>query len=90
MDDRLTGIKLINELDFTFVEVQQQLIADEERWGDTWKERGLVWNNMSQEDRFFETIKHYMNKHRENGEKLPWTKIIGEAHIALVREKKLT
>lgn len=88
MYDKLKNISLINELDYTFVDVQKQLIEDEKKWGNTWKERGLVWNGMSQEERFFEKMTEYINNYRENGEKFPWTKVIGEAHIAMVREKK--
>jgi len=90
MDDKLRNVNLISELDFTFSDVEQQLIEDEKRWGDTWKERGLVWNDQSQEERFFQKIEGYFLDHIENGTPMPWKKIIGEAHIALVREKKLT
>lgn len=89
MDERLENVNLIDELDFTFIDVEQQLIADQKRWGDTWKERGLVWNDMSQDERFYQKITEYIEDYRENGINLPWKKIIGEAHIALVRQKKL-
>jgi hypothetical protein len=89
MDERLKDVNLIDELDYTFVDVEQQLIKDEIRWGDTWKERGLVYNGQSQEVRFFYWVKERFDDYMENGTDMPWKKIIGEAHIALVREKKL-
>lgn len=89
MDERLEKVNLIDELDFTFVDVETQLIKDQEFWGDTWKERGLVWEDKPQEERFYETITKYMTRYRDEGIPIPWTKVIGEAHIALVRQKKL-
>jgi len=89
MDERLKDVDLISELDFTFIDVENQLIEDEERWGDTWKERGLVYNGQSQEERFFNKILEYITDFRENSTPINWKKVIGEAHIALVREKKL-
>jgi len=90
MSDRLKNVNLIDELDFTFIDVETQLIEDQKRWGDTWKDRGLVYKGQSQEERFFQKITEYIEDYRENGTSLPWNKIIGEAHIALVREKKLS
>lgn len=86
MDERLRNIKLIDELDFTFIDVENQLVKDEIRYGDTWKERGIV----NQEQRFIDKIHEYFNDYERNGKPIPWVKIIGEAHIALVREKKLS
>ena len=34
MDERLKDVNLIDELDFTFIDVEQQLIADQKRYGD--------------------------------------------------------
>jgi hypothetical protein len=90
MDKRLENINLIDELDNTFIELESQLINDQIRWGDTWKERGLVWNGMPQEERFFQTIQQYMDDYRENGVPVPWLRILGEAHIARVRERILS
>ena len=89
MDERLKKVYLLEELDFTFDDVKEQLIEDEKRYGDTWKERGLVWNGLSQEERFFSKIQEYITDYRENGTSINWLKVIGEAHIALVRQKKL-
>ena len=89
MDVRLKNVDLIAELQDTFQDVTKQLIEDEKHWGDTWKERGMIFNGQSQEERFFLKIETYFMDFRENGTPIPWTKILGEAHIALVREKKL-
>jgi len=89
MDERLKNVNLIDELDFTFIDVEEQLISDEKRYGDTWKERGLVYNGQSQEERFFHKMEEYYADYVEKGTPINWKKVIGEAHIALVREKKL-
>ena len=89
MDEKLKNVDLINELDTTFIDVALQLSEDEKRYGDTWKERGLVWEGKTQEERFFAKMQEYADDYRENGTPINWLKIIGEAHIAYVREKKL-
>jgi hypothetical protein len=89
MDDRLRNVDLIGELQDTFQDVTKQLVEDEKRWGNTWKERGLVFNGQPQEERFFNKMQEYITDYRENGTSINWKKVIGEAHIALVREKKL-
>jgi hypothetical protein len=88
MDEKLKDVNLIEELDFTFIDVEKQLIEDEKRWGDTWKERGLVWNDQSQEVRFFQKMQVYYEDFK-GGVPVNWAKVIGEAHICMVREKKL-
>jgi hypothetical protein len=89
MDERIKNVDLIGELDYTFVDVEQQLIEDQKRWGDIWKERGLVYKGQSQEERFFHKMEEYYGEYVEKGTPIPWKKVIGEAHIALVREKKM-
>lgn len=86
MDERIKDVNLIDELDYTFVDVENQLIRDEIRYGSTWKERGIV----NQEQRFIAKMNEYFDDYRNNNKPIPWVKIIGEAHIALVREKKLS
>jgi len=90
MDERLKNVNLIDELWETSQDVGDQLTMDEKRYGDTWKEKGLVYNGQSQEERFFAKIQQYISDYRENGTSMPWLKVIGEAHIALVRKKKLS
>lgn len=89
MNKKLKEVNLIDELDFTFVDVEKQLIEDGKHYGDTWKERGLIWNGMNQEERFFTKIQQYFDDYKDLGVPINWVKIIGEAHICLVREKKL-
>lgn len=88
MDERLKEIDLLDELPDTFNEVFDQLTEDAKRWGDTWKERGKVWNDQSQEERFFQKMQDYYDDFKE-GIPVNWAKVIGEAHICMVREKKL-
>jgi len=90
MDEKLKNVNLIKELDFTFVDVEKQLIQDEERWGETWKERGLVHNEETQEVRWFYKMQEYFDAYIKDGQPIPWTKVMGEAHICLVRQKKLS
>lgn len=89
MDEKLKDISLHDELPETFSDVHDQLHNDELRYGDTWKERGLVWNGQSQEQRWFLKMQEYYQDYIEEGIPIPWTKVIGEAHIAMVRERKL-
>jgi hypothetical protein len=90
MDERLKNVNLLDELQDTFADVSDQLAMDGKRYGDTWKERGLIYNGQSQEERFFYKIQKYIYDYREKGTPMPWLKVIGEAHIALVRKKKLS
>jgi hypothetical protein len=89
MDTRLKNVDLIAELQDTFQDVTKQLIEDEKRYGDTWKERGLVYNGQSQEERFYQKMLDYYLDYQENGTSINWAKVIGEAHIAMVRHRKL-
>lgn len=89
MDDRLKDVNLVSELKETMADVELQLHEDEGHWGDTWKHRGLVWNGMAQEERFIQKMQDYIVDWRENGTPVNWDKVIGEAHICKVREKKL-
>ena len=89
MDERLKNVNLLDELRETMEDVEIQLYEDEKRYGDTWKERGLVYNEKNQETRWFDKMYDYYHDFIENGTPIPWDKVIGEAHIAKVREKKL-
>lgn len=89
MSDKLNDVNLIEELFDTFAEVRHQLIEDQKRYGDTWKERGLVWKKMNQETRWFYKMQEYYEDFVNEAVPIPWDKVIGEAHIAKVREKKL-
>lgn len=74
---------LIDFLPETFEKVKKQLEKDQSRWGDTWKQR----SRFGQEDRIFARYMDYYDQYRNAGVPIPWEKVIGEAHIALVREK---
>jgi hypothetical protein len=89
MDERLKDVNLLDELRETMEDVEIQLYEDEKRWGDTWKERGLVYMGMNQETRWFYKMQDYFQDFMDNATPIPWDKVIGEAHIAKVREKKL-
>jgi len=43
---------------------------------------------MNQETRFFYKMQEYFEDFSKEGVPMPWTKILGEAHICLVRERK--
>jgi len=89
MDERLRDVNLIDELEETFKDVKAQLTDDEKRYGDTWKKRGLVYHEQSQELRWFFKMQDYIQDFEDHGVPIPWTKALGETHICLVREKKL-
>lgn len=89
MNERLKNVNLLDELRETMEDVEIQLFDDEKRYGDTWKLRGLVYKGMNQETRWFYKMQDYFEDFMENGTPIPWDKVIGEAHIAKVREKKL-
>ena len=74
---------LIDYLPETVEALTKQLEADQARWGDTWKQR----TREGQEERIFARFQDYIDQYRNAGTPIPWLKIIGEAHIALVRER---
>jgi len=85
-DDSKHG-ELVDVLPITFLAVEQQLKEDYKRWGNEWKKRGLIYKGQNQEERFFDKIEEYIEDFHKNGTEVPWTKIIGEAHICLHRAK---
>lgn len=87
MSKNLKNCELVEHLPTTFLAVEEQLKSDYLRWGDEWKKRGLRYKGQNQEERFFDKIEEYMNDFHKNGTEMPWTKIIGEAHICLHRAK---
>jgi len=89
MDERLKNIDLVDEVNETYVDMMDRLLEKEKKYGNLWKERGLVFNNKDQETRWFEKIKEYYIDFLENGTPMPWVDILNETHICLVREKKL-
>jgi hypothetical protein len=79
----LQNVNLIEELEETFEIVKSQLLKDEKRWGDTWKNRPAE----GQSERIRATFKNYFDKERYGGDDVDWAKVIGNAHIAMVRKK---
>lgn len=72
-----------------YKDFRDQLISDDERWGDTWKERGLVWEGWTQEERFYSWLLCKWEEYRYENKPFPWLKIAGEAMIDYIREKYL-
>lgn len=62
--------------------VEQQLTTDQMRWGDTWKHRPVA----NQERRAMQRFMDYYDQWLHAGMPIPWTKVIGEAVICIVRE----
>ena len=62
--------------------ILDQLKDDQFRWGDTWKKRPRD----GQEERMFARFRDYYDQWKNAGTPIPWMKVIGEAHIAMVRE----
>ena len=75
-------MNLVDFLPETTKKLEVQLSKDQERWGDTWKHR----TRDGQEDRVFARFNDYFDQYKNAGVPIPWLKIIGEAHIAMVRE----
>ena len=61
-----------------------QLKADQQRWGDTWKQRPRE----GQELRGFARFHDYESQFTNAGAPVPWLKVAGEAMIAWVREQE--
>lgn len=62
--------------------LHKQLIADEKRWGDTWRKRPKE----GQEDRTAARYQDYWDRFKNGGEPIPWLKVIGGAYICWLRE----
>lgn len=60
----------------------KQIQSDQERWGDTWKHRSID----GQEERVFARFLDYYDQWKFANIPIPWEKIIGEAHICMVRK----
>jgi hypothetical protein len=75
-------MKVTEFLPEIFESVKQQLESDYERWGDTW----LTRTREGQEDRIFKTFNDYYDQYKNAGIPIPWTKVIGNVVIAMIRE----
>ena len=65
-----------------FMAVADQLAGDKKRWGDTWASRP----RFCQEARMYERLRDYGDQWNSTRTPLPYTKIIGECVICMVRE----
>jgi len=90
MSKEILTKELPEYLDEFFGALKEQIISDNERWGDTWKERGLVWNGRSQEDRFFGWAENRFIEYVRENKPFPWLKVAGESMIGYIREKYLS
>jgi hypothetical protein len=75
-------MNLVDFLPETTKKLETQLTKDQERWGNTWKHR----SREGQEERAFARFNDYFDQYKNAGVPIPWLKVIGEAHIAMVRE----
>ena len=75
--------KTIDFLNEFVAALREQLIGDDDRWGDVWLNR----TREGQEDRIFETFEKYYKDFKENGTPINWLKVAGNALIAWVREQ---
>lgn len=66
----------------TMEALDAQLESDQKVWGETWRQRPTE----GQEDRIFYMFKKYKDQFDNAGVPIPWLKILGLAHIALVRQ----
>ena len=64
--------------------LEAQLIQDQKRWGDTWKQRPREGQELRAKARFDD----YFDQFKNTGAPIPWLKIVGEALIAWVRERR--
>jgi hypothetical protein len=63
--------------------MSNQLMEDEQRWGDTWLQRP----KLGQEERVEKRFNDYFDQFYQAGVPVPWLKIIGNAYIAWIREQ---
>lgn len=60
----------------------EQLEQDQERWGDTWKERSREGQELRTKTRFDDYFAQFINANVP----VPWLKVAGAALICWVRE----
>mgnify|MGYP001110121389 CR=1 FL=1 len=63
-------------------ELRDQLEKDEERWGDTWRQRDVG----GQEKRIYAKFQEYYDQWEHGGNPIPWRKVAGLALIGWIRE----
>jgi len=75
--------ELIDLLPERMEQLKTQLESDYKRWGNTWKKRP----EEGQEERIFDDLMDYFDQFVNADQPIPWLKVMGLAHIALVREQ---
>ena len=75
-------MQLIDYIPELIKALHDQLEDDQERWGDTWKERSVK----GQVERTYARFNDYLDQYEQAGTPIPWMKIIGGAMICWVRE----
>lgn len=63
--------------------LREQLVSDEKRWGDTWREVPIE----GQEHRIYGRFMDYLDRFETLGDPVPWLRVAGNAMIAWIREK---
>jgi hypothetical protein len=63
--------------------LEEQIRADDQRWGDTWLKR----TRKGQEERTIKSLRDKFDQYENAGVPIPWLKIAGEALIAWTRER---
>ncbi len=75
-------MKLIDYLPLFMQKLLEQLVKDQEHYGEKWKSLPRE----GQENRIFERFQHYWHQYQMIGEPIPWLKIAGLCMIAWLRE----
>lgn len=79
----MSGQKITDFLEEFTEALEQQLIVDEARWGDTWLRR----TREGQEERIENDFNDYFDQFKHGNKPVPWLKVVGNAMIAWVREQ---
>ena len=83
MTDKLTNMNVWDFLPEFTKALEEQLIEDNHRWGDTWLQRPRE----GQDDRLVETLRNYCDQYKNAQVPLPYLKIAGNALINWIRDK---
>lgn len=77
------GKQVLDYLGYFLDVFEGQLISDQARWGDTWKQRPRE----GQVGRIFAKFNDYKDQFDNAGVPIPWEKVVGEALIGWIRDK---
>lgn len=83
------GKNLLSYFFWFVAALYEQLLEDQERWGDEWKKRPIEANEKwgHQNDRIELRFAEYWRAWEEDDIPIPWLKVCGNAFIAWVREQ---